>query len=40
MLQKEVEKAIRSNIEQEMRAKAKKDGKLLVTNINANDSHK
>lgn len=36
-LQKEVSKAIRMNIEQEMRAKAKKDGKLLATNVEANN---
>jgi len=38
-LQKEVEKAIRMNIEEEVRAKAFKDGKKLVTNEKINNSN-
>ncbi len=38
-LEKEVEKAIRRNIEEEVRAKAFKDGKQLVTNQKINNSN-
>jgi hypothetical protein len=38
-LQKEVEKAIRMNIEEEVRAKALKDGKQLITNEKINNSN-
>jgi hypothetical protein len=38
-LQNEVEKAIRKNIEEEVRAKAFKDGKQLVTNQKINNSN-